>query len=160
MSRTIFDPIVANVSEGERAAVQQLFGRHVVEQRNRMAVLVRRWIESDLKHPLPIYDRLIDRVRALDEGTRHDIASIALLMADEIASAILIVFAGSDDLRDNGKCINYAIVAQSRAPDSDDVDVETDVNRGDPITPLWNDYKRWLNRFAPTELRATTSDAR
>ncbi len=153
MTRSIYDPIVDDVSPERREKAQEDFGRHVVELRNRMAKAVRKWIETDAKFPIPIYDRLIDRIRQLPPETRADVASISLLMADQIVSAVLIAFAGSDDMRAGERLVNYAIIAQSRDPGSHDVVEEIDINRGEPIASLWDRYKKWLSRFAPSDLR-------
>jgi hypothetical protein len=153
MARTIFDAIVPDVDSERRKQVQEDFGRHVVEQRNRMAALVRKWIESDAKFPIPVYDRLLDRIRRLDPTVRADIASISLLMADQIVSAVLGTLDGGSYARTNDAVVNYAVIAQLRTPDSDDVIEEVDVNRGKPTIPLWDYYKRWLGRYAPSELR-------
>lgn len=153
MTRSIYDPIVQDVSEERREMAQEEFGRHVVELRNRMAQAVRKWIETDAKFPIPIYDRLIGRIRHLPPETRADIASVSLLMADQIASAVLIAFAGSDDMRAGDRLVNYAVIAQSRDPGSHEVVEEVDINRGEPVAALWDQYKRWLSRFAPSDLR-------
>lgn len=152
MSRR-YDPIVADVNVEVRERVQAEFGRHLVEQRNRVASQVRKWIETDTKFPIPIYDRVVERVRKLDAKTRADVASICLLMADQIATGILATFAGGDEMQTDGRVVNYAIVAQFRQPGSDEVTGQVDVNRGEPVIPLWDRYKRWLNRFAPSALR-------
>ena len=156
MTRSVYDVIVDDVEPKRREQIQEDFGRHLVEQRNRMASLVRKWIESDTKFPVPVYDRLIDRVRQLDAATRADIASVSLLMADEIVGAVLAVFARGDEMFVDSRLANYAVVAQFRRPGSDDVVEEVDVNRGKPVIAIWDRYKRWLSRYAPSELRART----
>ena len=156
MSRTIYDPIVADVSADRRKQAQEEFGRHLVEQRNFMAALVRKWIETDSKFPIPIYDRMLDRVRRMDAETRADVASIALLMADQVVKALLGTFDLGNDTQTDGRCINYAVIAQARPPDTDEVQEEVDINRGEPVIAVWNAYTRWLSRYAPSELRAST----
>ena len=156
MTRTIYDPIVADVSSEKREHAQEEFGRHLIEQRNRMALLVRKWIQTDAKFPVPLYDRLIDRIRKMDTASRSDVASIALLMADQIISAILIAFDLGDEMQTGERLVNYAIVAQIREPNSDEVIEEVDVNRGEPIAAVWKTYNRWLSRYAPAELRPCT----
>lgn len=74
-------------------------------------------------------------------------------MADQIVTAVLIAFAGSDDMRAGDSLVNYAIIAQSRDPGSHDVVEEVDINRGEPIAALWDRYKKWLSRYAPSDLR-------
>jgi hypothetical protein len=75
MQNSIYEPIAADVDADRRRQVQEDFGRHIVENRNRMAELVRKWIEADVTFPIPIYDRLIDKVRQLsqrrDGNDRH-----------------------------------------------------------------------------------------
>jgi hypothetical protein len=153
MTRCINDPLAPEVSEERRSQVQEDFGRHLVEERNRFAALVRKWIETDAKFPVPIYDRLLDRVRALDPPLRRDVASVALLMADEVVKGILEVFSRSDVTRAGHQVVNYAIVAQSRDPQSETVLDEVDVNRGRPVIPIWDEYKKWLSLYAPPDLR-------
>jgi hypothetical protein len=121
-----------------------------------MAAQVRKRIETDTKFPVPIYDRLLDRIRGLDSGVRADIASISLLMADEIVAAVLATFAGGDEMQSGSVAVNYAIVAQTRYARSDDVIEQIDINRGKPVIAIWDRFKRWLNRYAPSDLRATT----
>ena len=150
MARSIYDPIVGNVSEERRRQAQEEFGRHLIEQRDRMAVLVRKWIETDSKFPVPIHDRLLDRIRRLPSSTRADIASISLLMSDQVVSAMLAVFARGDETRINDRVVNYAIVAQVRERGSEALIDEVDINRGQPVIALWDDYKRWLSRFGKT----------
>ena len=86
MTRRIYDTILPDVDEAERARVQEDFGRHVVEHRNRMAALVRKWIVTDAKLPIPIYDRLLQRVRRLGPSLREDIVSTSLLMVKWLRS--------------------------------------------------------------------------
>jgi hypothetical protein len=157
MTNTFNDPIVDDIDPVRRAKIQEDFGRHLVEQRNRMAALVRKWIETDAKFPVPLYDRLLARVRKLDDSVREDVASISLLMADQIVRAILTCFARGDDMRSDGKVVNYAIVAQSRSIGSDVIIEEVDVNRGEPVIAIWDQYSRWLSRYAPSDVRAVTS---
>ncbi len=153
MSRSIYDPILADVSVERREKVQEEFGRHVVEQRNRMASLIRKWIETDTRFPIPVYDRLLDRVRELEPSVRADIASIALLMSDQTVTAVLSVFAKGEEMRSDDKVASYAIVSQCREPGCDEVIDQVDVNRGKPVVALWDEYKRWLGRYAPSDLR-------
>jgi hypothetical protein len=160
MKRSTNDPVSSNVDRKRREEAQEVFGRHIVEQRNRMAVRVRRWIETEERFPLPIYDHLLDRVRKMDPAVRADVASIALLMADQIVSAVLTAFDGGDEMIADGQFVNYAVVAQMREPGSDKVLSEVDVNRGDPIIAVWNAYSKWLSRYAPTELRAVSARAK
>jgi len=47
MNRSIYDAITHDVAPARREEAQEAFGRHLVEQRNRMAALVRKWIETD-----------------------------------------------------------------------------------------------------------------
>ena len=75
MHRTIFDPVAIDVDRPTRERVQEDFGKHVVERRNQMAELIRRWIETDMKFPVAIYDRLLDRVRFLNPSVRSDVAT-------------------------------------------------------------------------------------
>ncbi len=157
MSHSIYDPILPDVSVERREKIQEEFGRCVVEQRNRIASLVRKWIETDSKFPIPIYDRLLDRVKKLDPSTRADIASISLLMSDQIVSAVLAIFAKGDEMHVNDKIVNYAIIAQLRDPGCDEVIDEVDVNRGKPVVAFWDEYKRWLNRFASSDVRPVAS---
>jgi hypothetical protein len=154
---TIYDPISPDVTVARRKQVQEDFGRHIAECRNRMAALVREWIETDASFPIPIYDRLINRIKGLDPGTRADIASIALLMADEMITAVLMAFGRDDDMRSGDSVVNYAIVAQVRGPSSDEVDEQVDVNRGKPVIAIWDEYKRWLSRHTPAALRTTAA---
>jgi len=149
---TLDDPIGSEVSPVERAFAQEAFGREIIERRNAVAVLIRNWIETDEKFPIPIYDRLIERLRHLDGPTRSDIASVALLMADEMTRNILETFD-----RDRERVANYAIVAQMRRLGAAHVTDEIDINRGNPRIGLTWMYKRWLSRFAPSELRAGSS---
>src|SRR5882724_3049456 len=149
---SIQDPIFPDISTKRREQAQEDFGRHLVEQRNRMAARVRKWIESDAKFPIPLYDRLIDRIRELDSKTREDVASIALLMADEILWAALTVFGTGEDTRMDGKVVNYTVVAQVRRPGTEDILEQVDIDRGEPVIVLSKEYKRWLSRHAPTEL--------
>ena len=157
MTRSLYHPISADVAPERRKEAQEDFGRHLVEQRNRMASLVRKWIETDMRFPVPVYDRLLDRVRRMDAAVRADVASIALLMGDQIVSAVLTAFDRGDDMRADGRCVNYAVVSQLRDPGSDDVCEEVDVNRGEPVVAVWKAYARWLSRFAPVELRPRTT---
>jgi hypothetical protein len=155
MATTIFEPLCPNVRSARRSQVQEAFGRHLVEQRNRMAKLVRDWIETDRKYPIPIHDRIIDRVRQLDPSIRRDVAAVALLMADEIVSGVLTAFARGDDLLIDGQLVNYAILAQLRDASSERIVEQVDVNRGDPVMAIWDQYKRWLSRYAPSDLRGS-----
>ncbi len=157
MTHTIFDPLLPNVGIDKRQRAQEDFGRHLVEQRNQMATIVRKWIETDAKFPIPIYDRMIDRVRQMDAPSRADVASVALLMADQIVTAILVAFDMGDEMRSDGKCVNYAIVAQIREAGSDEVIEDLDVNRGEPVIATWNAYKRWLSRYASSDVRPVAS---
>jgi hypothetical protein len=159
MTTTIYDPILPLVSAERRLEMQEALGRHLVEARNRMAEVVKQWIDGDRHYPIPIYDRILDRVRQLEPSLRADVKSVALLMADEIVSAVLSVFDGGDDAFITGLACNYAIVAQLRNPDSDNVIEQIDVNRGEPVLAIWNNYKKWLSRYAPTELRPRSSSA-
>jgi hypothetical protein len=149
----MYDPVLPDVDEPRRERVQEDFGRHVVEQRNRMAALVRQWIEDDKRFPTQIYDRLLDRVRELDPAFRSDIASVALLMADQIVEAVLGTFDLGDYAHSDDRLVNYAIIAQFRMAGSEEVIDEVDVNRGQPVIAVWKSYKRWLSRYAPVELR-------
>jgi len=157
MIRTMYEPLAGEVVPDQRKNAQDDFGRHVIEQRNRMAVLVRQWIETDKRFPVPVYDRLLDRVRPMDAQIRAEVASIALLMADQIVTAVLTAFDKGDDMTADGMFVNYAIIAQKRKPGSDEVFEEVDVNRGEPVLAVWKAYGRWLNRFAPADLRASCS---
>jgi hypothetical protein len=159
MNQDISDPLLPDVDANDRRAAQDDFGRHVVEQRNRMAALVRKWIESDTRFPVPLYDKLIERIRQLDASTRSDIASIALLMADQIVGAVLGTFDGGDDMTVDGKetCVNYAIVAQLHRIGSDEVSEQFDINRGEPVIAIWKSYNRWLSKFADSAVRAVSS---
>jgi len=157
MHRTIHDPIVKDVDSAVRAETQETFGRHIVENRNRMAELARQWIEGLAQFPIPIYDRLLDRIRCLDPSVRADVASISLLMADQIVSGILSTFDKGDEMKAGDAIVNYAVIAQIRHP-GDEVVVETiDVNCGRPVMAMWDRYKKWLTRFAPSRLRAVAS---
>jgi hypothetical protein len=153
MIRDLLEPIFPGADDETRKRAQEEFGRHLVERRNRMAALVRNWIEDDVKFPVPIFDRIIDRVRQMDAASRADVASTALLMADQVVVAILGAFALGDDMRADGKCINYAIVAQLRKPGSHEILDEIDVNRGTPAIAIWDMYKRWLSRYAVPDVR-------
>jgi len=157
MIHSIYDPIMQDVAESRRKELQEEFGRHVVEQRNRMATLVRQWIETDKRFPIPIYDRLLDHIRAFDPAMRSEIASISLLMADQIVEAVLGTFDLGDYAKANDKLVNYAIIAQYRMQGSDDVIEDIDLNRGRPVIAIWDRYRRWLNRYSPTELRPRLS---
>jgi len=153
MMRSTFDPLFQDVRPERRRQAQDDFGRHLVEQRNRMAALVRKWVETDARLGIPIHDRLLGRVKRLDAETRADIASIALLMADQILAAALTVFDRGEGMCADGKCVNYAVVAQIREPGTLSVSEEVDVNRGEPVLAVWKAYAQWLARFAPVELR-------
>lgn len=158
MALTIHDAIVEDTDADNRNQVQQDFGRHIIEQRNRMAAHVRKWIETDTKFPIPLYDRLIDQFRRMDASIRAEVASVALLMADLIVSAILTAFDLGDEMRAKNLVANYAIIAQYRTPGSDDVIKQVDVNRGKPIIAVRNQYKQWLSRFTPSDLRPRTGE--
>src|SRR5260221_12153524 len=97
MSQTVFDPITPDVTAERREYVQEEFCRHLMEQRNRIASVVREWIETDKKFPIPIYEVLISRIRHLDARTRADVASVSLLMADEIITGVLALFARGEE---------------------------------------------------------------
>ena len=155
MQNSIYDPIADDVDEARRSEVQEDFGRHLVENRNRMAELVRKWIETDAAFPIPIYDRLLDQVRQLDPSMREAVASISLLMADQIVSGVLATFDKGDEMRALGSVVNYAIVAQIRRPSQQAPIENVDVNSGKPVIAMWDRYKKWLSRFAPSKLRAT-----
>jgi hypothetical protein len=133
MARTVDEPLIDGIDPERRKRLQEEFGRHLVEHRNYMAALVRQWIEADKRYPVPMYDRLLERVRHLDHATRADVASIALLMADQIVSAVLATFARGDEMRVNADLVNYVIIAQIRRRESDEVVEEVDVNRGEPL---------------------------
>jgi hypothetical protein len=157
MSRTIYDPIVSDVGTERRKQVQEDFGRHLVEQRNQMAELVRKWIETDTKFPIPIYDRLLNRIKQLDPAMRADIASISLLMADQIVTGVLFAFSKGDEMQTNNKSVNYAVIAQLRNSGSDEILEQIDVNRGEPALAVGKAYTRWLSRYAPSSLRTRSS---
>lgn len=154
MKRTIYDPITVDVPEKLREVAQEEFGQHLIECRNRVASQIIDWIEGGKRFPIPMYDRLLEKLRASDPEIRANISAIALLMADEMVSGVLMVFSRSDDFRAGNTAVNYSIVAQMRAVGSDDVIEEVDVTRGTPIIVIWDMYKRWLSRFAPSNLRA------
>lgn len=156
---TTFDPIFPNITVDERQSAQEDFGRHVIEQRNRMAAIVQRWLAGEARFPVPLYDCLLDRLKGLDPVSRADVASVVLLMADQIVGAVLGTFDGSDDFRAGNRLVNYAIVAQIREPGSLEVSHQIDLNRGKPVLPVWDRYKRWLSRYAPTSLRANSNSA-
>src|SRR6266436_2086281 len=141
MQNSIYDPIAEDVDTARRNQVQEDFGRHIVENRNRMAELVRRWIETDATFPIPIYDRLIDKVRQLDPSMRETVASISLLMADQIVSGVLATFDKGDEMRAEGSIVNYAIVAQIRRPGHETFIENVDVNCGKPVIAMWDRYK-------------------
>jgi hypothetical protein len=153
MGLEIQNRILPDVPTDRRRAAQEEFGRRLIGQRDQMALLVRKWIETDAKFPIPIHDRLLDRIRGLDAATRSDVASVSLLMADQIVMAILAVFAkGTADA--DGIAVDYAIIAQIHKANSDDVMEQLDVNRGRPIIAIWNEYKAWLSRYSTATARA------
>jgi hypothetical protein len=152
--RTIRDTIAPDVAEDVRKRAQEDFGRHLVQQRNQVAARVREWIETDAAFPIPMYERLVVKVRQLDDSMRKDVASIALMMADEVVTGVLNLFSLGNDMTSDDKTVNYAIVRQARHPESDDVVEQIDIDRGAPSVYLADSYKRWLSRYAPSELRA------
>jgi hypothetical protein len=153
-NRTTRDTIAPDALEGVRKRAQEAFGRHLIERRDLVAARVREWIETDAAFPIPMYDRLVAKVRQLDDSMRRDVASIALMMADEIVAGVLSAFDLGNDTTAGDKSVNYAIVAQACGPGSDDVLEQIDINRGDPSVHVSDTYKRWLSRYAPAELRA------
>ena len=159
MCASIFQPVAKDVDAATRSRIQEEFGRHVVENRNRMAELVRKWIETDAKFPTPIYDRLIEKIRQLDPPMREAVASVALLMADQIVSGVLATFDKGDDMRSGDSIVNYAVVALIRRPEGAEQIEKVDVNCGKPVIAMWDRYKKWLSRFAPSRLRAITAAA-
>jgi hypothetical protein len=154
--QTTHSPLFPEVTPERREALQEAFGRHIARERDREAARVRQLIEGDRKFWLPLYDRMLGRLRQLDPATRADVASAALLMADEIVTGILTVFDGSDSHAFEGGLVNYAIVAQLRDSQSLEVREQVDVNRGDPVIAVWDQYKKWLSRYTPSELRASS----
>ena len=114
MIRSIYSPIVTDVPPERRKEVQNDFGRHIVEQRNRAVTQVREWLEGRRECPMPIYRRHVERVKELDATARSDSLAVAVMAADFVLSAVLTTFDLGDDMRVDAGCVNYAVVAQKR----------------------------------------------
>jgi hypothetical protein len=145
--QSLNQPVIPGSDPSRRAHMQQELGRHISDQRRRMIDLIHRWIETDIPYPLPIYNRRLDRIKALPPELRADIAVVCEVMADNLASALLAVFDGGIDRHIDDYAVNYAIIAQLFTPESDLVIEQIDINRGQPSIALWNEYKRWKTRL-------------
>lgn len=154
MHSTVSDSLFSNVTIERRRLAQEEFGRHLIAARNRMAKTVLLRLETGGAHPIPLIERRLAPIRFMNSEQLAAVKCAVLDGADEIVKAMLMLFAaGNDTIAHDGNVANYAIVVQARSPDSDVVKESIDINRGEPLCVLWNEYKKWLSRYAPSELR-------
>jgi hypothetical protein len=153
----VFDPIFSNVSRDRRSTLQGFLGKHIVSQRDRMANIARAWVKGDQPHPMPIHERVLARIRALDPSTRSDVWYVALLVSDAVSGAVMATFDAPDYFLVEGRRVNYAIVAQMLDADAEVIE-QVDLNRGSPVIALWDAYRKWVSRYG-TVLRRDESTA-
>jgi len=121
-----------------------------------MAAVVLERLAGTRRHPVPLVNRVVDQVRALEPATREAVARVVMDAADEIVMGILNLFASGNDAEMDGFVVNYAILAQIRKPESDEILEEVDINRGEPLVVIWNQYRKWLTRYCPSHLRTAS----
>jgi hypothetical protein len=138
-----------------RELLFEAFGMHLCRARNRAAASMRQTIEGDSKYPVPVYERMIVRLRMLPREVRADIASAILLFVDDAISDVLAALGSTGDSNQLGDtCLNYRITAEVKDRETQEQLEEFTLNRGPTLGALWKQYDKWLARYAPSELRA------
>jgi hypothetical protein len=154
MSHSIDSPLTEDVSPAVRAQFQEYFGRHIVQARDRMASIIINRLFGDANHPIPVVDRKLAPIRSYSRDEQAAIKAAVLDAADQMVAAVLTVFSQGNDTSIGGsRVVNYAIIAQERVEGSDTVVHQIDINRGEPVIAIFDNYRKWLSRYSSSELR-------